>query len=80
MEACESVELVAQSHIYKYLNLDEFKAKVFEQSTRFYATGFNDGLHTARESLDDHTLSKVRPPTTQGSLARFATEFDQGVC
>lgn len=26
------------------MKLDEFKAKVFKQSTRFYAIGFNDGL------------------------------------
>lgn len=30
--------------------LNEFKGKVFEQSTLFYATGFNDGLRKARKS------------------------------
>lgn len=46
----EDVELVIWSHINKYLKLDEFKAKEFEQSTYFNVTRFNDGLRTTRDS------------------------------
>lgn len=61
MEAHEGAELVAQSHVNKYLKWYEFKAKVFEQSTNFYATSFNDSLCISRESpaLPPSTLCAV---------------------
>lgn len=50
VDARENTEAIVQSQINKYLKSDEFKGKVFEQSTRFYATGFNNGLLKACES------------------------------
>lgn len=50
MDTKESAESIVQSQVNKYLKSDEFKGKVFEQSTCFYAMIFNDGLLKARES------------------------------
>lgn len=42
--------MIVQSQVNKYLKSDEFKGKIFKQSTCFYTTGFNNGLRSARES------------------------------
>lgn len=83
-----------RSHVNRYLKSDEFKGKVFKQSIRFYAMGFNDGRQTTillstlfvvkydfdgkevQYGPDDCALSKVHPPTSQGTLACLAAEFD----
>lgn len=43
MDAWGNTELVVRSEVNKYLKSNEFKGKVFEQSTRFYAMGFQSG-------------------------------------
>lgn len=51
MEVCEGAEVVTRDQFKRYLKSNEFKAKVFKQSRRFYSTEFNDGLRTACEAL-----------------------------
>lgn len=93
MVARENAELVARRHVNKYLRLDVFKAKVFEQSTHFCATSFNDGfwvawvspaaplstLHAVEYETDGEEVQYgLDDCAPQKALVHLEVEFDQG--
>lgn len=51
MDVRENAELVARSHVNKFMKSDEFKSRSLSNPLAFYATGFNDSLLKAREFL-----------------------------